>query len=42
LLKGKQDEEFNQMRVSKGDQEDGDFEKAVKLIEGKSESGKKK
>jgi hypothetical protein len=29
------------MRISKGDQEDGDFEKAVKLIEGKIESGKK-
>jgi hypothetical protein len=34
-------EKFNQMRISKGDQEDGDFEKAVKLIEGKIESGKK-
>ncbi|NOT79061.1 MAG: virulence RhuM family protein [Bacteriovoracaceae bacterium] len=34
-------EKFNQMRISMLDQEDGDFEKAIKLIKVKIESGKK-
>lgn len=32
---------FNQMRISKVDQDDGDFEKTIKLIKVKIESEKK-